>query len=985
MRIRSAAQVLFLATALLLMAGVAAAADAPDNCMTIWQQLDDLERDIPPLQQLFAELGKKTETLRDAHKEINAFNLNMRLTLKLNTIKATAAAMIDLMTEAQGFVSGGAAVDVAKWVVNKAASQVMGKTLGGPSYYSKHMQSMKAAADDLSPKVAVFNRLRALPLDSFRVYDRNGQLLGDTSAILNRGRSLIGASDTTMRSIYRTFMELDRIHTNAEQELALLTAEREMLRERLAKCRRDADHKDEPVVRSVAADTPVYAPEPAKAKISTAGPYRKCEHYPPPMQRIIAQVKDNSEKVGELLQTYRTTVEAGYAALGERLGEIRQAATDEAAAINSARPKRVSILSDGELKWVLEHGDFPRDVSFQTILTQTESARAALDQLAAHTEHELTSFADSVPLNVDAMGVGAEVDSIRQLEAKNAVLEGNYRALRSAAPRDCRAVYTMPLSIGHGSVGIVAAVNADLERFASLKNGVVRAIEASRLENERYRTAFKANFPLVRRHFDYLLESARYDAKERLQQVADSTYVAEGFIAAATALLDEYRRLTEAGVLEYFVGNGGMDNYNLNTQWLDQLASTIDANTGSCGLVQGLADLTQVMVSRVTTLREAAKSAHGGGAIVFPSLQTGYILTHNAPTLAAQLRNLEPAVRRLQAQLQETERRNWNTSSNINILDILVTVEIHNVRAKGVLGSLASVFEKHARIMQVRLQALASEAERLVARERIPKGEAERLAKSLPSHRAYFDDNLACLGDQDPWIKSFPDLFARAEKAIAKLRGKPTYFDATALIQRLTQLKEQVVLVGIADTDAFYRELDTIESGYKAARDEYLTNAATVQSVDKDQIDGLLDRISRQLAMLHEQQPPRSSVVDDAAVRALYQTFSQAYNAQDVDGLTRLLAEEWRGAGDALIDDVENNLDNSFRVFDRVSFKILNLQVTPMSDGQFKVSYQADIKGEIRRPRLTHQESVNVVDIVGPVDGHMRILNTLSGRHFIKR
>jgi hypothetical protein len=117
------------------------------------------------------------------------------------------------------------------------------------------------------------------------------------------------------------------------------------------------------------------------------------------------------------------------------------------------------------------------------------------------------------------------------------------------------------------------------------------------------------------------------------------------------------------------------------------------------------------------------------------------------------------------------------------------------------------------------------------------------------------------------------------------------------------------------------------------------------------------------------------------SVHQLYQDFAAAYEARNLGRLVRLMAPDWHADDGSDLRDLEDNLDNSFRVFDRKGFRVDNLNIQPLDDRYFQVSYQLTIIGQIFQMNLKHEETFSVQDlVVVEPDGTGRIKSTSGGR-----
>jgi len=119
------------------------------------------------------------------------------------------------------------------------------------------------------------------------------------------------------------------------------------------------------------------------------------------------------------------------------------------------------------------------------------------------------------------------------------------------------------------------------------------------------------------------------------------------------------------------------------------------------------------------------------------------------------------------------------------------------------------------------------------------------------------------------------------------------------------------------------------------------------------------------------------------AVQRFYEEFAQAYSSMNLSRLTRMMTPDWR-ADDADLSDLEDTLSNSFRVFDRIQFKIQGLSIQPSGPDRFEASYSATITGHINQLGLKHEETARVSDTVVNTPDGMKIQRTRGGRLWLQ-
>lgn len=420
----------------------------------------------------------------------------------------------------------------------------------------------------------------------------------------------------------------------------------------------------------------------------------------------------------------------------------------------------------------------------------------------------------------------------------------------------------------------------------------------------------------------------------------------------------------------------------LKQKSLTQLAADFDAAASLVGEYEGFTDIYYFRRNKVVArLNEVSKKWFDAEySLLSPSMVQQAIakldepspwagLSANLDTLAA---NWEIAGRSSWAKAQLRPRLDMAVRDLANRFDTVFRDWRKAQQWKG-FASVDAAKRKELRDDLTKLQVLVSNFNNAVG----------GLAGEASGYRDKIDE---AMGPVDAVLAKMPSFLRKGIQADdqrfrVRMGNVRNYLDA--LVMQRSPLPE-----------AALGNLETIFDRYEASFKEYqkrLREAEIAAEKQRKEWEAKEAERKRQEALARQAEEERQRQVEEVAsagldrVRSLYAEFASAYSNGDVDGVIGLLADNWQGAGDAIIEDVQTNLDNSFRVFDRIAYRIQNLQIMPLGDGTYKVSYQAEISGEVRRPRLKHAESVNMVEMVGEAGGQLRILKTLSGSHFIRR
>lgn len=177
----------------------------------------------------------------------------------------------------------------------------------------------------------------------------------------------------------------------------------------------------------------------------------------------------------------------------------------------------------------------------------------------------------------------------------------------------------------------------------------------------------------------------------------------------------------------------------------------------------------------------------------------------------------------------------------------------------------------------------------------------------------------------------------------------------------------------------------SLEHFHNETLGEYAQLGKTRKDVDTafEQLRKLIEEAKSKLARTPVSSP--TPVIDEAAIQSLYQEFINAYARGDIRGILRLLGPDWTGGDGADVRDVESYLGNSFRVFDRIQYRISGFSASPNpATGIIVVRYNVKIIGQHLRHNLHHEEESSIVEELGVVDGAPRILRTLSGSQWLR-
>lgn len=203
----------------------------------------------------------------------------------------------------------------------------------------------------------------------------------------------------------------------------------------------------------------------------------------------------------------------------------------------------------------------------------------------------------------------------------------------------------------------------------------------------------------------------------------------------------------------------------------------------------------------------------------------------------------------------------------------------------------------------------------------------------------------------------------------------------------LTRMQSAVAPVNNPEKNQVMARLQNLIEGYPAAKAEWQRKEAEARALYERQMEEFRQRQEAEIKAqrARDEQARQAEQTGAASVQQLFQDFASAYQARNLRSLMRFMTDGWKAADGSDLRDLEDVLDNSFRVFDRVTFVITGLNVQLSEGGRFKASYTATITGYISQMNIKHQETAQVEDIVVLTPGGPKIEATRGGRIWLKR
>jgi hypothetical protein len=202
----------------------------------------------------------------------------------------------------------------------------------------------------------------------------------------------------------------------------------------------------------------------------------------------------------------------------------------------------------------------------------------------------------------------------------------------------------------------------------------------------------------------------------------------------------------------------------------------------------------------------------------------------------------------------------------------------------------------------------------------------------------------------------------------------------------LTRMQSAVEPLGDPGKNQVMAKLQSLIEGYPAAKAEWERQQAEARALYERQMEEYRQRQESEARAQRERDEAAQKAEQTAyaSVQKLYQDFATTYQARNVRGLLHYMADDWKAADGSDLRDLEDVLDNSFRVFDRISFVISGLSIQSAGNARYNVSYSTTITGYINQMNIKHQETSQVQDSVVLTPEGAKIVTTIGGKIWLK-
>lgn len=1000
--------------------GVQAEGDLATQLAAIAVEREQLINQLVELTSMQDYLSMQTGDVKRARDELRAYTEQLRLLQKQNEIKTLLTLGLATAQEVAAFATtGGKAVELVTWAADKLAGEGMKQALtGGDEYYTRQLTRISNASQAVIPELQELGKISGQTVEFWQSYlhVREGKdLKGSTATILAKGRVLLdlaaraearlsALADTIEEAIRANAAEIDRrkgriaelellarsLHEGEsgiksdidaardeyerlKAEIARYESERESIKQRIAEL------EGTPAAASPASTPGIdaavsrfrgqlnsWSTESAEYAAQGAAAVKAREKHTQLMEALEALGTQQKSERDALLKSYQDRPHYPYGNIPDRdkLANYESYHRDWLDLDKRHIEQRSELFeSMGEaLEDLLSHAIKPPYDPRSEILVwhNLGSAHASASGLIQNELRRLNQDLRSASRAEERQRLQAEITRLDNL--KKAI-----DAEMSGAARPFTALHrNLPEAL------------ADYHRVELRRlNSYLGGLSQNRQEHDSSRAGLPERVRQIARELDDRRKGYLQAADQYLDRAGVFLSEMEDYIARRDVFFRRLRSLASEGVLKETAGGGSLPaQFTVNRDWVRAQLSGVPNH---CASIDLLIERLQPVSVELNPLAAAVHAASGVVArgVGQPPLSDWSALNEPAvhQRVAAMGARVDDARRRLQAQGQFPPSEP-------------VTSFLNSLLGIALMSDLSDIFRgisESSRLLKSILDMELNRSERMLKEARIDIAERDALPRQLAMLRGRYETELSCLPDDFPGMSDLLDGFQVLERRIRALSDKPTYASGAGLIASLEAFHLVISREGFGADEEYRRRVVSLSSEFETLRSAVPPQGTYTQG-DTRSIQSLLEQIERLLTphRNHAESIRPVVPVSNEQIQRLYQDFINAYGTGNLRGLMQLLAPDWQGGDGADLRDVEEVLTNSFRVFDRIQYRISAFSATPLSDGRVRVSYNVRIVGENRRQRLTHEEQSQVVEEIGLVDGQPRILRTLSGTQWLR-
>lgn len=992
------------------------------------KERNGINSSVATLSALKATMDTDKEAVRNSYMELKGYVERLDKLQTQNLVKTTIALAMETAQEIEAFTSlPSKPVEIVKWTAEKIADPAIKAIVsyGGPDYYTRQIQGLSGKASSVIPEMQRLSDLAGLSLDGWRSYmvkyeDKTFE--GSNGLILGKVRVLLEQSEKARWALVDLYNQLDRESQGMGVDMDNLKDRAREIDQEISDLEKQEKTAQSDIFKTLASQQATLAQElsdvrskldAAKQKLSTLQDTLKDklgEQDASPIENQVATYKALRERLNGHLP--------GYEAQADALDQAADAALESYAGIPE-EARRQQKEMDAVVAWTLENATYPYPADGMTDKTALENSRKYQDnwmqtreqQLAENlvTANRMAGLADGLEKQLNATphdpsserilrnAISAAGPTIYDALTKTlrTTYDSNGGTTNSTTQRleklkaDMKALLNTPLpkspyarnkstaqeniTLSDDLESFTRTLILHLRNYATSKRASLQE-EGRFLDNQKKEQA--KTLETYSKEIAAREETYRHAAQTFLVQGADYLSRINDLIKAQTAYTAFLSAQVQSGLITGTTSNG----YQISQTWISK---TLKDTSMTCPAIQKLQDALSPSVARSNRLFSdlgAAQQLAKAGASSAPL--SDWAKT-NQPSLYANVLALNGKIeqaRQARNQLEAPPLQDPFTtfSNNLGSSNAFMATSV---------PALNDQLLKNARDLMALVKIAIQEATHDNAADRISEVEVQKMRDWVRQLQTRQQTEFGCFEDTHAFNKDLLPKLGELSTLVKKLDGKSTYLDAGTAIRQLETLLDEAQKQEISRDDAYKNAVTNMMGRLETSKTVFMKNESKYAPSDASRIRQLLHDVEEALqvhaAELLDMDRAQGQI-SNAQIQTLYQNFINAYGSRDLHALLALLGPDWQGGDGADTRDVEEYLSNSFRVFDKIEYRISGFSAKPLGDGSAQVSYAVKISGENRRQRLTHEEESQIVELVGLVDGQARILRTISGNQWLR-
>jgi|GEM_PF-3643463 len=988
----------------------------------------DITDSLPKVGALKTRIEADAENIRNSYFELKEYIQRLDRLQTQNVLKTIMSLAMETAQELQAFVTvSGKPVEIVKWAAEKAADPVVKNIVsyGGPEYYSRKMKGLSDQAAATTPELNRLKNLSGLSLEGWRSYMikyEDKDIKGNNGLILGKVRVLLEQANKTVWSLVDLYNALDREAKSLGVDMDHMRERQKDVEKRLGELKQKDDDIRSPARKAALERKNLLLAQVAPLLQQRDSLQREISELAKKLGQS-ARVPTNLaiERLVEIYMDLRNkliTEIAAYTSQAERLERELRGLEDlhdkrqpmrerQEREINEVVGKAIekelypytrdktdtealSNLEDYQQEWTKTH---------ERHLNEQREALPDFEQAAARLEKEFNNppndpWSEKILRNaVGSAGESARHAIIQEIQRLQNAGEAPGQGRRLQMERlkaEIERLMNQPIPESPYGKTVQARVEGRItsgtlhDVTAEILSGTKSFVESSRKthqnqgiflesqkkEQEKTTSKYRQEIEERRNNFRTAAHAFLSLGRDHLSRLKDA-------VTARSAYASHMKSVVSSGILK----ETGESSYQIDPAFIEK---TLGATPRTCQGIDRLRDQLSAAAASSASRLSAAQAADRQittGAPPAPISAWGEI---NEPSLHSDLVALNE---KIHAEREKITQLPYMPGTNA-LMSFTNSVTTDNASLIINYPSFFNKMQQTIRETDAMIKAATMEANIL---EKSPRIQADAFKRLQEWHKRLQDAHEADFGCFEPEHTYNQSILPRLEalkKTINKLSNKDFYTAANAFIAELAALKNSTASLAISESDGYARQvaalrntLDNAQTRFKRQESTYYAgDAATI----REHLHAIEENLNPHEAMLRDRQSlSKQSPVSDSQVQELYQNFVDAYGRGDIRSILGLLASDWQGGDGADVRDVEDMLINSFKVFDRIQYRISNFSAQPSENSTVRVSYSVTIIGDNSRQQLHHEESSQIVEEVGLIGGKPRILRTLSGNQWL--